>query len=43
MGQRMKEMFAAKGYSSQRIYGNWDYYYRNARFYSNQAGLNCLK
>jgi hypothetical protein len=43
MGQRMKDMFASKGFSSQRIYSNWDYYYRNAKFYSRQAGYNCLK
>jgi len=43
MGSTMKEMFVSKGYSSQRIYGDWDYYYRNAKFYGSQAGLNCLK
>jgi len=42
MGSTMKEMFASKGFSSQRIYSNWDYYYRNAKFYGSQAGLNCL-
>ena len=42
MGSRMKSMFSAKGYSSERIYKNWDFYYRNAKFYGSQAGLNCL-
>jgi hypothetical protein len=42
MGARMKSMFAAKGYSSQRIYDNWSFYYRNAKFLGSQAGLNCL-
>ena len=43
MGETMKELFAAEGFSSQRIYSNWDYYYRNAKYHSKKAGYNCLK